>query len=626
MWTRQQLERVLDQRVLIFDGAMGTQLYAQGYSFDVALDALCLRDPLAVRRVHRDYVASGANVLTTNSFGANRIRLAGNNLAHEVAAINRAAVAIARDAAADRPPHNRPIVAAAVGPLGQPMAPVGRLARDEAAAAFEEQLRALIEADPDLIVFETFSDLDELLLAIRTLRSLNPDAACIGFATFTEDGKTLLGHKPEEVVRAVLAEGAAAAGANCSVGPQGMEEVFDRMCRVPDARLAFAPNAGLPQVVDGRFVYVNSPEYFAHWADELSKRGVRAIGGCCGTTPQHIQLAVTAIGVRAPVPLPAAPRLRMETDGPDDKTGPRRVIVERAKGMEGWDASPFERKLSAGEFVVSVELDPPRGVDGERLIRGALACRQAGADAINIADSPMATARMSPLALAMLIRQQVDIEILLHVSCRDRNMLGLLSETMGAHALGIRHMLAVTGDPPSVGDYPGTHAVFEVDSIGLLTLLERLNQGQNANGKQLRFQTDFRLSCAVNPTAGDLDREIERFWQKQDAGASYALTQPIFSLDVLDRFVERARPQIPLLVGILPLRNARHAHFIHHEVPGMVVPEDIRQRMERAGEDGPAEGVAIAREFLAAIRPVAAGTYLMPPFNKFEMAVDILRP
>ncbi len=618
MWSRSELEALLDQRVVVFDGAIGTELYAQGYSFDGSLDALCLRDPLAVRRVHRDYVSAGARVLTTNTFGANRIRLGAQGLAHEVHAINHAGVAIARDAAADRPPHNRPNVAATIGPLGQPLAPIGRLSREEATAAFVEQARALVEADPDFILFETFGNLDELVLAARALRSVREDAAFIAFATFTDDGKTLFGHKPEEVVRTMLAEGAAAVGANCSVGPQGMEEVFERMCRVPGARLAFSPNAGMPQVVDGRFVYVNSPDYFAEWAMDLAQRGARVIGGCCGTTPQHIELAAAAIGVRAPAPLPSAKAVAVSV-----------ALAESGEPLrDGTDSaqasSSFERKLASGEFVVSVELDPPRGVDGERLVRGAIACRQAGADAINIADSPLATARMSPLALGVLIQQQVDIELILHVSCRDRNVLGLLSETMGAHALGIRHMLCVTGDPPSVGDYPGTHAVFEVDSIGLLKMLDGLNHGRNPNGKELRYQSDFRLSCAVNPTAQNLEREIERFWAKQDAGASYALTQPIYSVDVLERFMERAKPKIPLLVGILPLRNARHAHFIHHEVPGMAIPESIRERMASAGEAGPSEGIAISREFLEQMRPLAAGAYLMPPFNKFEMAVDIL--
>jgi len=287
--------------------------------------------------------------------------------------------------------------------------------------------------------------------------------------------------------------------------------------------------------------------------------------------------------------------------------------------------SDFERKLSSGEFVISVELDPPRGVRGQRLVQGAVALRQAGVDAINIADSPLATARMSPLALAVLIRQQVDIEIILHVSCRDRNVLGLLSETMGAHALGIRHTLCVTGDPPSVGDYPGTHAVFEVDAIGLLRMLDGLNHGRSANGKMKRTRTGFRLSCAVNPTSTDLEREIDRFHAKVEAGARYALTQPLYDADTLAEFVDRVKPSIPLLVGILPLRNGRHAHFIHHEVPGMVVPDDIRARMDKAGEDGPKEGVAISQELLETMRPYCAGAYLMPPFNKFEMAIDVVR-
>lgn len=623
MWDKVRLQALLDERVLVIDGAMGTQLYEQGFGFERSLDALCLRHPLAVRRVHRDYVSAGAGVLTTNSFGANPIRLAADGLADKTAEINRAAVAIARDAASDRPPYNRPLVAASIGPLGQPLAPVGRLSVEAARAAFRLQIEALIAADPDLLLLETFGDLAELCVAAEVIESVRPGAAWIGCATFTDEGKTVLGHKPEEVTRTLLARGAAAVGANCSTGPQGMQEVFERMARVREARLVLSPNAGLPSMVDGRYVYVNSPDYFGEWAERMANSGVRAVGGCCGTTPAHIARAVAAIGVRAPVDLaeavPRAPSvvLREEISDSEAHVGADPALA--------WDDSAFERKLSTGDFVISVELDPPRGVRHQRLVQGAVALRQAGVDAINIADSPLATARMSPLALAVLIRQQVDIEILLHVSCRDRNVLGLLSETLGAHALDIRHMLCVTGDPPSLGDYPGSKAVFEVDSIGLLGMLEGLNQGRSANGQQRPGRTAFRLSCAVNPTATDLERELERFARKQEAGARYALTQPLYDPDILARFIARARPRIPILVGVLPLRNGRHAHFIHHEVPGMVIPAHIRERMDRAGEQGPAEGVAIGRELLAQMRPLCAGAYLMPPFNKYEMAIELLR-
>jgi homocysteine S-methyltransferase len=389
------------------------------------------------------------------------------------------------------------------------------------------------------------------------------------------------------------------------------------MLRVPGARVCLSPNAGLPRLVDGRYVYVASPDYFADWAVRVADLGVRAVGGCCGTRPVHIARMAAAVGVRAP---------RVRKGGTD-------VTMSEVREPEGDATAPralhhrseFERKLAEGEFVVSVELDPPRGIDAERLVQGAVALRHAGVDAINIADSPLATARMSPMALAVLIRQKVDIEILLHVSCRDRNLLGLLSESLGAHALDIRHLLCVTGDPPSMGDYPGSRGVFEVDAIGLLRTLSRLNGGEDANGRALNFRTDFQLSCAVNPTSHDLDREIDRFHQKVDAGARYALTQPLYDVADLERFVLRARPTIPILVGVLPLRNARHAHFIHHEVPGMSIPEVIRDRMLQAGASGPEEGVAIGREFLSAVRGMVAGTYLMPPFNKFEMAIDLLR-
>ncbi|MSP91457.1 MAG: bifunctional homocysteine S-methyltransferase/methylenetetrahydrofolate reductase [Myxococcales bacterium] len=614
LWAADQLRTLLDERVIVLDGAMGTQLYDAGFSYERAFDGLNLSHPQVVRRVHRDYVDAGAHIVTTNTFGANRLRLQRTHLGEQVAAINAAGVRLAREAVHARPPHNRPLVGASVGPLGQPLAPIGRLTRELAAEAFREQLQALADADPDLFLLETFSDLDELRLCAHVLAEVAPGVAFLAFATFTEEGKTIYGHKPEEIARGLLAEGAAAVGANCSTGPQALDTVVERMGRVPHARLALSPNAGLPRLVDGRYVYVASPDYFAEWAVRMADAGVRAIGGCCGTGPGHVAKMVTAVGVRSPqvrvVANEALPEAR-DTDAP----------VPQASGRVGSD---FERKLAAGAFVVSVELDPPRGIDCERLIHGAVALRQAGVDAINIADSPLATARMSPLALAVLIRQQVDIEILLHMSCRDRNLLGLLGESMGSHALGVRHLLCVTGDPPSVGDYPGTRGVFEVDSIGLLATLARLNRGQDANGKALNYRTDFRLSCAVNPTAPDLDREVERFHRKVDAGATYALTQPLYDPVDLERFIERARPPIPILVGVLPLRNARHAHFIHHEVPGMAIPLSIRERMRQAGERGPDEGVAIGREFLAAVKPLVAGTYLMPPFNKFEMAIEML--
>jgi len=388
------------------------------------------------------------------------------------------------------------------------------------------------------------------------------------------------------------------------------------MLRVPNARVALSPNAGLPKMVDGRYVYVASPDYFAEWALRVADLGVRAIGGCCGTRPGHIERMAAAIGTRAPKQLNSeqlAPSIELREHTPE---------LPKIVPSHG---SEFERKLAAGQFVVSVELDPPRGIDCEKLVQGAVALRQAGVDAINIADSPLATARMSPLALAVLIRQQVDIEILLHVSCRDRNVLGLLSECMGAHALAIRHMLCVTGDPPSLGDYPGSRGVFEVDSIGLLRTLAKVNHGEDANGRKLPFRTDFRLSCAVNPTAEDLPREVDRFHQKVDAGAQYCLTQPLYNIADLERFLNMAKPTIPVLVGVLPLRNAKHAHFIHHEVPGMAIPLAIRERMTNAGADGPAAGIAIGREFLRDARKLIAGTYLMPPFNKFEMAIEMLR-
>jgi len=611
MWSRQQIRDLVDARVLVADGAMGTEIYAQGVPFEQSFDALNLTRPDIVRRIHRSYVDAGADLIETNTFGANRYRLEKSGFEARVAEINAAGVRLARECANARPPQSRPLVAASMGPIGRPLVPIGRVSEDDARDAFVEQIHALADADPDLLILETFGDLRECLVALDAVRAIVPDAAVIAMTTFTDEGKTLLGHKPVEVVRRLTDAGADLVGANCSVGPQGLEEVVERMLSVPDVRLCVQPNAGLPRLVGGRYVYVTSEDYLAEWALRMATIGVRIIGGCCGTKPLHVRAIRTAIGNRAPARVTQARAF---------------VELEAERSTPAPVASQLQDKLTRRAFVVSVELDPPRGVNPSALIAGAVACKQAGIDAINIADSPLATARMSPLALAVGIQRQVDIDVILHVSCRDRNVLALQSECMGAHALDIRHILCVTGDPPTMGDYPNARGVFEIDSIGLVGLLARLNGGQDLAGKPLKYRTDFRIACAVNPTAEDLASELDRFARKLDAGAQFAMTQPLYDVADLDRFLDNTKPAIPILVGVLPLRNARHAEFIHNEVPGMRIPKAVRDRMRAAGDRGPEEGVRIAREFLALARERVAGAYVMPPFNRFEMAIDVVRP
>jgi len=413
-----------------------------------------------------------------------------------------------------------------------------------------------------------------------------------------------------------MAAGADLVGANCSMGPQGLGEVIDRMLRVPDVRLLMMPNAGMPQLVGGRYLYLCSPEYMASHAREYVSRGVRAVGGCCGTGSEHVEAMAAAVGGMAPVSVQPAASVRLE-EPPEVE----RVAEKRAETAS--ERPTFRQKLAAGDFVVSVEIDPPRGIDASRLVKGAAVCAAHGIDAINIADSPLARARMTPLALATLIRQNVDVEIILHMSCRDRNILGLQSECMGSHALGTRNLLCVTGDPPQMGDYPDATGVFDVDAIGLVGLLKRLNEGNDLAGKKIDYATDFFLGVASNPTAVDLAIEQERFHRKVEAGAQFTMTQPLYDVADLDRWLAEVPMTIPLLVGILPLRNGRHAEFLHHEVPGMRVPQEIRDRMHAAGDEGPREGVAIAQEFLAAVKDRVQGAYLMPPFNRFEMAVEV---
>jgi homocysteine S-methyltransferase len=611
---RKDLLAMLDERVLIADGAMGTQIYDRGITFEHCFDELNLSEPDLIREIHRGYIDAGADLIETNTFGTNRVRLGQWGLEEHTREIALAGARIARQAVEEAGQTGLVLVAGSMGPLGRPLAPIGKISREEAREYFRETAEALVEGGVDLIALETFVDQVEASEALMAVREVAPDLAVIAHLTFTDEGKTVYGNKPEEVARGLMVLGADVVGANCSVGPQGLDDVVDRMLRVPDVRLSLMPNAGLPQIVGGRCVYLASPQYMARHAEEFCERGAAIVGGCCGTGPEHIAAIRERVGVRRPV----HPRLRMKRDSG--------VVAVAAVAAEPEASEPgFLDKIAEGRFVVSVELDPPKGIDATRLVRGAMMCKAAGIDAINIADSPLARARMSPLALSTLIRQSVDIEIILHLSCRDRNILGLQSECMGSHALGMRNILAVTGDPPQVGDYPDATGVFDVDSVGLVRLLSRLNQGVDLAGKALRYQTRFRVGVASNPTAVDLELELERWFMKLDAGAQFTMTQPIYDIGVLERWLDKAKSPIPVLVGVLPLRNGRHAEFLHNEVPGMSVPEAIQERMRAAGPDGPEEGVRIASEFLAEARKLVQGAYLMPPFDRFEMAIDVCR-
>jgi methionine synthase I (cobalamin-dependent)/5,10-methylenetetrahydrofolate reductase len=610
---RPPITEVLGRQLLVFDGAMGTMLYGEGIPFTQCFDAMNLARPDVVKVIHAAYLRAGADIIETNTFGANRFRLAEHGLADKVTAINMAGARLAREMAGDQA-----YVAGAVGPIGKPLAPIGVIPPADAEAAFREQIEGLAAGGVDFLVFETISDLNEMTRAIAAARSVAPQLPIVAQMTFSEEGKTIIGNKPTEIVRVLQDLGVAAIGANCSVGPQGILDVIEKMAGVATVPLVAQPNAGLPHLVAGRFLYLATAEYFEDYTRKLVEAGVSLIGGCCGTTPEHVA-AIRRATARLTMPDRAA-RKRSEDSGAIEVLEPARAAAAAPIA----ERSTFGSKLGK-RFVCSVEIDPPRGLDLEKYLQGALLLKRKGADAINIADSPLGRARMAPMAMAHLIQQGVGIETIIHVCCRDRNLLALQSELMGSHALGIRNLMLITGDPVQSGDYLKASDVFDLDAIGLIRLAAALNRGVDLTGKAVDRPTSFLIGTGANPTAVDLDRDVDRLYQKVAAGADYVFTQPLYDPADLESYIARIPDiKVPICVGVLPLRNFKHAEFLHHEVPGMRVPEKVRERMRSAGEKGPAMGVTIAREFLSEVHSMVAGTYLMPPFNRFDMAADVM--
>jgi methionine synthase I (cobalamin-dependent)/5,10-methylenetetrahydrofolate reductase len=612
--------RLLDpQQVIVFDGAMGTMLYNKGVFINQCYDELNLRAPDLVRDVHKAYRKAGAEVLETNSFGANRIKLEQYGLSSQVAEINRAAAKIAREVAEDDL-----LVAGAVGPLGVRIEPLGPTSLDEARAAFREQLQALKDGGCDVFILETFADLHEIEQAILAAREVDPGIPVIAQMTVGADCHTPYGLSAEDLAQALDAVGADIIGLNCSVGPQIILDAIEKMAPKTRRKLSAQPNAGMPRDVSGRSMYMASPEYMATYAHHLVQAGARIVGGCCGTTPEHIAAMVE--GVR---PLsPRQPRVPMKErriqhpDLPPEPLGVAPVpLVDRSK----WGA-----KIARGEFVTSVEIVPPRGVDASKMLRDTAALRDAGVDAVNVPDGPRAQSRMGALLCGLLIEQQVGIETVIHYCCRDRNLLGMLSDLLGASAVGLRNLLLITGDPPKMGPYPNATAVFDIDAIGLTNLVSNLNRGLDPGGNPIGQPTRFTIGVGVNPAAIDPAQELRRFEWKVEAGAEYAITQPVFDVNQLEKFlgtIEHVR--IPIVAGIWPLVSHRNAEFLANEVPGVVVPQTIIDRMRVASakskEHGVAEGIAIAREMLERVRPHVQGVQVSAPFGKVELALDVFR-
>ncbi|MEO7270678.1 MAG: bifunctional homocysteine S-methyltransferase/methylenetetrahydrofolate reductase [Vicinamibacterales bacterium] len=597
----------LERRVLVCDGAMGTMLYARGVFLNRSFDELNLTQPELVADVHHAYVRAGADVIETNTFGANRVKLSTFGLADRTTEINVRGAQLARRAARDA------YVAGSIGPLGVRIEPWGKTGVDEAQACFAEQAAALLEGGVDLFVLETFRDLNEIGAAIRAVRSVCA-LPIVAQVTTEDNGNTLDGASPDLFVPELERQGADVVGLNCSVGPAAMLETLERISRVARVRLSAQPNAGRPREVEGRNLYLCSPEYMASYAKRFVNAGVRLVGGCCGTTPEHIKQI--RIAVRAAKPATVA--------RPTGAAAPAPVVpqpvVPRAQ------RSRMAHALARGAFVVSIELVPPRGHRTEELLAAVRQLRIRGVDLVNIPDGPRASGRMSALATALLV-QQAGLETILHYTCRDRNLLGMQSDLLGAQSMGIRNLLIVTGDPPVVGDYPDATAVFDVDSIGLTNVVSRLNRGIDIGSQAIGAPTAFHIGVAANPGAINLDDEVRRFRYKVEAGAEFAITQPVFEADALARFLDRvAEVRIPVLAAILPLGSLRHAEFMANEVPGVHVPEAVLERMRVADAAGRAaeEGIAIAREVVAGIRPLVQGLQVTTAAGAVDSALDVL--
>jgi methionine synthase I (cobalamin-dependent)/5,10-methylenetetrahydrofolate reductase len=609
-------DRLATGTPILFDGGMGTQLYAQGVPYERCFDELNLRQGDLVQAVHRAYIAAGAEVIETNTFAANRIRLAAYGLAGRVRDINFRGVKIAREA---REISGESVfLAGSVSSIGQPLAPVGTITPEEARAIFTEQIEALLEAGVDLLVLETFSSPIELGEAVLAAKSVSADLPIIAQVSVDEDGNTLAGASPRDVVEALESLRVDALGVNCGVGPQAALDAIQQMRPLTRTPLSAMPNAGNPTTQGGRQIYVSTPEYFADYARRFAEAGVAIIGGCCGTTPAHIA------AMRNVLPRSAAATVAVVK--PMERARPLADTVDGQAEPAVDEASPLGRKVRAGEFVISVEVDPPRGINPNKMLQGARLLRTAGVDCIDIGDSPMARVRMSCIAFAALCEQRVGVETLIHFTTRDRNLMALQSELLGAHALGIRNVIALTGDPPQMGSYPTATGVWDVKAPGFIRIIKQLNQGVDWAGNSIGRPTNFLIACAVNPMAEDLEFELDWYHQKVEAGADFAITQPLYDLEQLDRFFSRVpRPPIPTVVEIMPLQSYRHAEFCHNELAGVVIPGEHLSRMKEAGERGIDVGFQLAHQFLLDVFDRVDGALLVPSFHRYEMVAELVR-
>lgn len=588
-------------RVCLCDGAMGTELLRRGYPGDAPLELANLTAPELVTEIHKEYLLAGAKLLETNTFGANPCKLSPFGLEEKLGDIIRRGVQLARDVAG-----NQAYVLGSVGPLGQPVGTGFGIGEDRAKEAYRLHIGTLLEAGVDAILFETMASVREVEIALEVLRSFSLDVPCIVQFSFLPGGVTRYGEAVTKVLTFLQGLEVDVVGVNCGSGPHEAVPMLRDFSRHLPGPFSVQPNAGHPQIIQGRVVFGAPPEYFASFAGTFVRLGAKILGGCCGTTPEHIRALARAL------------------EHLEEKTVVEVVEEEKEEiSVSAFPPSSFREKLGR-KFVFTVEITPPKGVDLERVKEGVRLLQEAQVDAVNISDSPMARVRISPIALAHILKEELGMESIVHFTCRDRNLISLQSELLGAAALGVQNILALTGDPPSLGDHPFARPVFEVNSEGLVLILSRLNAGFDFAGNPLGRATNFTIGVALNLNALDMDQEIERLKRKIENGAHFILTQPIYEVETLERFLERFRgPLPPVLGGILPLRSFRHAEFLHHEVPGIVIPAQLRARMAEA-KDPKSEGIAIASEIARRIRPMVAGIYIMPPFERYEMAKAVI--
>jgi len=588
-------------------------LYNKGVYLNACFDELNLTNPDTVKEVQQEYIRSEVDIIETNTFGANRFKLKKFGLEDKVQDINRAGALIARETAG-----KEIFVAGSIGPLGLKIEPWGQTTAEEAEEAFVEQAQALLEGGVDLFILETFSDINEIHQAIKAVQKLGQDLKIIAEMTIEESGNSLYGTTPEVFTRKLEEWKADVIGLNCSVGPAHMLQCIEKMSKITELPLSAMPNAGIPSEVEGRNIYLCSPEYMAEYAKRFILNGVKIVGGCCGTTPTHIKAMRSAIKALQP-----PERKRIHARPPTELEEEEKIIKLR-------DKSKMARKVEDKEFVVSIEIVPPRGHNPSKIIEIARRLEKKGIDCVNIPDGPRASARMSSMALSYILNLRTEVEPILHYTCRDRNLLGMQSDLLGMYAQGIRNLLIITGDPPKLGDYPDATAVFDVDSIGLTNVVNSLNKGIDIGGKRLSEPTGFYIGVGANPGAINIDYEISRFELKVEAGAEFAITQPVFDIKLLENFLKRIdHCRIPVLGGIWPLFSLRNAEFMHNEVPGSQVPKAIMDRMRDAQEIGAErarqEGVAIAQEILGIIKNMVEGIQISPPLGKYELALEVLK-